>query len=86
MTANATLTVQLRPELKGRLDRLAGATNRTVSVLAEEAIADYVAREADIVAGIERGLADAKAGRLIPHDEAMDRLEATIAAAERKGP
>jgi predicted transcriptional regulator len=85
MSANAILTVQSRPELKGRLDRLAGATNRTASVVAEDAIADYVAREAEIVGGIERGLADLKSGRLIPHNEAMERLEATIAAAEPKG-
>ena len=28
-------------------------------------------------------LADVKAGRLVPHEQAMDRLEATIAAAEQ---
>jgi predicted transcriptional regulator len=83
MPASTTLTIRLTPEVKERLGRLADTTHRTKSFLAAEAITSYVAREAEIIEGIERGLADAKAGRLVPHDEAMARLEATIAAAER---
>ena len=41
-------------------------------------------REAEIVAGIKAGLADMEAGRLVPHEEAMARLEESIAAVERK--
>jgi HTH-type transcriptional regulator/antitoxin HigA len=48
-----------------------------------EAIAAFVARDADIIAGIERGLDDMRAGRLVPHEEAIARLEATVATAER---
>ena len=83
MPASTTLTVRLTPEVKERLGRLADTTHRTKSFLAAEAITAYVAREAEIIGGIERGLADMKAGRLVPHGEAMARLEATIAAAER---
>ncbi len=83
MPASTTLTVRLPPEVKERLGRLAGATHRTKSFLAAEAITAYVTREAEIIGGIERGLADMKAGRLVPHDEAMARLDATIAAADR---
>jgi predicted transcriptional regulator len=81
--ASTTLTVRLAPDVKGRLGRLADATHRTRSFLAAEAITAYVAHEAEIIGGIERGLADMKAGRPVPHDEAMARLEATITAAER---
>jgi predicted transcriptional regulator len=42
-----------------------------------------VARETAIIEGIERGLADMEAGCLVPHDEAVARLEAMIVAAER---
>lgn len=73
----------MTPELKEQLGRLADATDRTKSFLASEAISQYVAREFEIIEGIERGLADAKAGRLVPHDEAMARLDGTIDAAER---
>jgi predicted transcriptional regulator len=43
----------------------------------------HVEREAEIIEGIERGLADMKAGRLVPHDEAMARLEATISVVDQ---
>jgi predicted transcriptional regulator len=83
MPASTTLTIRLTPEVKEQLGRLADTTHRTKSYLAAEAITKYVAREAEIIEGIERGLADMEAGRLVPHDEAMARLEATIVAAEQ---
>ncbi len=83
MPASTTLTIRLPREVKERLGGLADTTHRTKSFLAAEAITAYVTREAEIIGGIERGLTDMKAGRLVPHDEAMTRLEATIAAAER---
>ena len=75
---STTLTVRLRPELKARLGKLAERTRRTKSFLAGEAIADYVERELKIVAGIERGLDDRAARRVVPHDEAMRRIRKTI--------
>jgi predicted transcriptional regulator len=83
MPASTTLTIRLTPEAKEQLGRLADATHRTKSFLAAEAISRYVARESGIIEGIKRGLADMKAGRVVAHDEAMARLEATIAAVER---
>ena len=83
MPASATLTIRLPSDVKVKLSRLADSTRRTSSFLAAEAIARYVDSEAKNVEGIERGLADVKAGRLVPHAQAMDRLETTIAAAER---
>ncbi len=84
MPTSTTLTVRLKPAVvKQQLGRLADATRRTKSFLAAEAIAAYVTREADILAGIERGLDDMRAGRLVPHDEAMARLDATVPTAER---
>jgi predicted transcriptional regulator len=71
MPASGTLTIRLTPEVKKWLGRVAASTHRTRSFLVAEAIARYVAREAEIVDDIERGLGDMKAGRLLPHDEAM---------------
>jgi predicted transcriptional regulator len=73
-----TLTVRLSAELKEKLDTLAEHTQRTKSFLAAEAIADYVTCELAIIAGIERGLEDLRAGRLVPHEDAMRRIRATI--------
>lgn len=87
MTASTTLTVRLAPEVKTRLSRLARQTKRTKSFLAGEAIASFVARELDIVAGVERGLADMKAGRVVPHRKAMRKIDGVIArAAKAKRP
>ena len=76
-----TLTVRLPVEVKERLGKLAKHTRRTRSFLAGEAIADYVARELDVVAGVKRGLDDMRSGRVVPHKAAMRRLRTTIAKA-----
>lgn len=76
--ASTTLTVRLPAELKDRLGELAERTRRTKSFLAGEAIGGYVERELAIVAGIERGLDDMKAERVVPHDKAMRRIRKTI--------
>jgi predicted transcriptional regulator len=82
---STTLTVRLTPELKERLGELAERTRRTRSFLAGEAIAGYVEHELEIIAGIERGVEDMKAGRVVPHDEAMARLRQTIRKARNPG-
>ncbi len=84
MPSTTTMTVRLDAKVKKQLGRLAETSQRTRSFLAAEAITNYVLRESEIVDGIKRGLADAKAGRVIPHDEAMDRIDATIRAIEEK--
>jgi predicted transcriptional regulator len=84
MPANTTLTIRLSPKTSARLGRLAETTHRPQSSLAAQAVEKYVASESEIVEGIERGLADMKAGNLVPHDEAIARLGATIAAAKRR--
>ena len=84
MAETTTLSVRISPETRDRLERLAKGTRRSKSFLAGQAIEGYLDRELEILEGIERGLEDMRAGRVIPHEEAMDRLEETIAAAERR--
>ncbi|HEY5797986.1 MAG TPA: CopG family ribbon-helix-helix protein [Bosea sp. (in: a-proteobacteria)] len=81
--ASATMTIRLNRETKDALGRIAAVTRRTNSYLAAEAIEAYVAREQAIVDGVQAGLDDLQAGRTVEHDQAMARLEATIASAER---
>jgi predicted transcriptional regulator len=78
MSSSTTLTVRVSPQVKKRLGRLAAHTKRTRSYLAGEAISDFVDRELAIVEGIERGLEDMHAGRVVPHKTAMRRLRATV--------
>ena len=82
--ASTTLTVRLEPKLKDRLGKLATQTQRTKSYLAGQAIAGYVERELQIIEGIERGLEDMRAGRVIPHEEVMAQIDAIIETARAK--
>jgi predicted transcriptional regulator len=82
-TPTTTLTVRLRPEVKDQLAELAHRTRRTSSFLAGEAIADYVARELEIVEKINEGLEDVRAGRVVSHEQVMDETQAIIEAAKK---
>ena len=82
--SSTTLTVRLPPDLKEQLAMLAKRTQRTKSFLAGEAIASYVAREIAIVEGIEQGLRDADAGRVVPHEEAKRRINEVIESAKSR--
>ena len=84
MPTGTTHAVRLPLAVVEQLDRLANITHRPKTFLAAEAIVSYVTREATIIEGINRGLADTEAGRFVPHDAAMARLEATIAARTSK--
>lgn len=84
MTASTTMTIRVRPDVKEKLDRIAAGTQRSKSFLAGEAVAAYVERELEIIDGIKRGMADAKAGRIASHEEAMTEIHAVIDAAEAK--
>ena len=66
--------------LKRELEKglASGVSNRTPEQIRTEA------RESGIIAGIERGLADVKAGNTVPHDAAMAELDALIDRAERE--
>ncbi len=79
---STTMTVRLPETTKEQLGRLAERTRRSRSFLASEAIAAYVAHELAIIEGIEHGLADMEAGRVVPHEEAMRQIRATIERAQ----
>lgn len=84
MTANTTMTIRIDAATKDKLERIATATKRSKSFLAAEAITAYVERELKIVEGIQRGIEDMKAGRTVPHDQAMAEIRAAIDAAKRR--
>jgi predicted transcriptional regulator len=84
MADNATLTVRLPTRFKAQLAELAAATRRSGSFLAAASIAEYVAREMAIVAAIEHGREDARAGRMMPHDPVMREARVVIEEARTK--
>ena len=83
LNVSTTLTLRMQGSTKAKLEKLAQHTRRTKSFLANEAIEGYVDRELEIVAAINRGLADMAAGRVVPHAEVMAEIDATIDAAEK---
>lgn len=85
MSVSTTTTIRLSSDLKDKLDRLARITRRSKSFLAAEAISAYVDRELEIVEGIQRGLADVRAGRTVPHEQVVAEIDALLdAIAARK--
>lgn len=67
--ASTTLTIRLSPALKQQLDQLAQATDRSRAWLAQQALSDFVAREAWQIAEIEAGLREAEAGDFASAEE-----------------
>ena len=82
MPTSATMTIRIATDTKRKLERLAADTRRSKSFLAAEAVSAYVERELAIIDGVHRGLTDVEAGRVVPHDAAMDEVQAVIDAAK----
>ena len=73
--ATAVLTLRVPEELKAKLDKLAQATHRSKSFLAEEAIARYIDLEAWQIGEIEQALHEADSGDFASPSELADLLK-----------
>jgi predicted transcriptional regulator len=73
-----TVSARVPEELHGRLTILSQALRRSRSELIEEAIRAYVESEIQSIEAVERGRADARAGRVTDHDAFMAELDALI--------
>jgi RHH-type transcriptional regulator, rel operon repressor / antitoxin RelB len=69
MADTTTLTVRLDPEIKQRLESIALRVHRSESLLAAEAIEEFLAVQEWQLAAIEDGVAAAERGDLIPHGD-----------------
>lgn len=78
MTDRYILSVSTRPEIRARLDRLAQATHRSKSFLANEAIERYLASEEAFIDRIETRLTQAETGNFITSDELRTRFQARM--------
>lgn len=81
---SATMTIRVSEDTLAKLTKIAEGTKRSKSFLAGEAVSAYVERELAIIEGIQRGLADGKAGRVVPHEQAIAEARQIIAEARRK--
>ncbi len=66
-------------DLDEALDRLASARGQTKSALVREALSEFVITDDAFRAAVEEGLADARAGHTIPHEQVMREIEELLA-------
>ena len=70
----SVMSVRLPDEVEQQLGTLAQSTGRTKSWLANQAIQDYLAREAWQIAEVEAALREADAGDFVPEKEMMAKF------------
>jgi predicted transcriptional regulator len=63
------VSIRTNPELLGQFNAMAEATGRTRSYLINQAMEEYIAREAWQIAEIRKGLEEADAGGFVPDAE-----------------
>ena len=74
MSETTLISVRVPKEVAKRLATLAEATDRSKSYMAAQAIEEFLALQEWQVKAIRKGLAEAEAGRLHGHEEALKRL------------
>ncbi|MFI4987364.1 MAG: CopG family ribbon-helix-helix protein [Alphaproteobacteria bacterium] len=80
------MSFRITPELDKKIDDLAAAIDRPRSYVVEQAVEEYVARQAWQVAAIKKGIADADAGLLIPDEEIRAWIESLGTKHEKPRP
>lgn len=73
------MEVHLSPDVQAKLNRIAAEQARNTEALAQEAIARIVDYDEWCIREVEKGLASAGRGALLPHEEVGARLEKLIA-------
>ena len=69
------MILKVPPELEAKLARLAAQTGRTVEQVALDLLASSVDHEEWFRRQVEKGRTSAREGRLLDHDEVVDRID-----------
>lgn len=69
MTESTTMTIRLAPELKAKLDQLAGVTHRSKSFLAAEAIREFIELNEWQLGELQQAVREADAGDFAGEDD-----------------
>jgi len=78
MAATVSISTRVPEQVRDEVDQLAQALDRDRGWVIEQAIRRYLEDEAQFIAAVQRGRADARAGRVTEHDEFMAELDAMI--------
>lgn len=81
MAAQHPMAFRLDDDIRQRLNRLAGATRRSMSFLAADALRQYLDANEWQIRAILEGIEDADAGRLIDHRDIRAEWERRLASA-----
>ena len=79
MANDVTVGPLLTADLDEALTRLAVARGKKKDALICEVLTEYVAAEEAFAAAVEEGLAEARAGNTVPHEEVMQEIEELLA-------
>ncbi len=71
MTAHAT--IEISPDTKSRVEKLAADTNRSAQDIVTEAVEAYLEFETDYLRRVRRGVAEAERGDFAREDEVISR-------------
>ena len=80
MSSRTTMTIEIRQDVKDQLDALASGAEQSSQHLVEAAVTAFVEQELALRQSIEKGLAEGRAGDLVPHAEVIAEMRALIAA------
>jgi len=69
------MEVHFSPEKEARLRQYAARTGKEASHVVEEAVDRMLEYESQFVDAVEKGRAAARDGRLLEHDEVVERIE-----------
>ena len=85
---STTITVRIDPKTKQRLEKLAQATDRSMSYFVSHALEQIIAQEEWQIGEIKRRveLADKPGAKFIPHEDIGEWLKSWGAKKERKPP
>ena len=72
------ISARVDETLRDQVDELAAALDRDRAWIVTEAVKRFVADEAEFIAAVQRGRADARAGRVTEHDAFMAELDTLI--------
>jgi predicted transcriptional regulator len=74
-----TMENVLTPAQVKRIEKLAADAGRTVKQIMPHVLKHGIPELERIIKAVKRGIADADAGRTVSHEDAMERIRATIA-------
>lgn len=78
------MSITIPADSEEQINALAAVSGRPPEALVADAIRRYVEHEADVIAKIRAGMAEADRGDTVSHDDFMAELEAIVTAAESK--